>query len=174
MKSCFITGYGERYTLFEDGTILRNPTKYRRKIIKLKPKNNMRYLSVTLYTEGKRRTTLVHRLIAEHFIGNPENKPCVNHIDGNCFNNSIENLEWCSWRENLIHSILVLKRNRNTEKQRQSARLQGKAMRKLTLEQADIVRSLLSAGFRREKIAHDFNVSRSVIDCIAQNKRYLD
>jgi len=50
----------------------------------------------------------VHRLVADSFIENNHNKPCVNHIDGNPSNNNISNLEWCTYSENEIHSYEVL------------------------------------------------------------------
>ncbi len=62
------------------------------------------YLRVTLYKDGSRKNFLIHRLIATHFIPNPENKPQVNHIDGNKINNNIDNLEWVTPSENTQHA----------------------------------------------------------------------
>lgn len=58
------------------------------------------YLYVDLYNKNVRKKYAVHRLIAETFLPNPNNKICINHIDGNRLNNSITNLEWCSYSEN--------------------------------------------------------------------------
>lgn len=55
--------------------------------------------------DGKRTTCLLHRLIAETFLPNPEGFPVVNHIDGNKKNNSVSNLEWCSYSRNNQHAV---------------------------------------------------------------------
>ena len=62
--------------------------------------NNRGYYSVGI----RRKTHMVHRLVAQAFIPNPENKPFVNHIDGNKLNNHVSNLEWCTVQENNLHA----------------------------------------------------------------------
>lgn len=59
---------------------------------------------VELWKENKRSVYFIHRLVATHFIDNPEGKPQVNHIDGNRENNAVTNLEWCTNSENVKHA----------------------------------------------------------------------
>lgn len=53
-----------------------------------------------LRKKGKNKTLLIHRLVAENFIPNPNNYSCVNHIDENKSNNNVLNLEWCNYEYN--------------------------------------------------------------------------
>ena len=58
------------------------------------------YMTVDLYAGDKPQKVTVHRLLAEAFIPNPENKPCIDHKDGNRTNNSLSNLRWATYSEN--------------------------------------------------------------------------
>lgn len=67
-------------------------------------RDNKGYLVTDLYKDGQRSTCRVHRLVAQEFIPNPDNKPCINHIDGNKHNNNFSNLEWVTKKENCQHA----------------------------------------------------------------------
>jgi hypothetical protein len=82
----------------------------------LKPQFDGRYLHVTLFSRGIRQIALVHRLVAETFIPNPNHLPCVNHLDGDRLNNRVENLEWCTYEQNSRHAVKtgLIHRDMNT------------------------------------------------------------
>lgn len=82
----------------------RNTNRYPKNKILTPQKSQKGYLRIKLY--GK--AYMVHRLVAEAFIPNPENKPEVNHKNGIRTDNRVENLEWCSHIENIKHSINIL------------------------------------------------------------------
>lgn len=91
----------------------------------MKPRNNRwGYPYVTLCHDGKHVMKRVHRLVAEAFVPNPENKPEVNHIDEDKLNNMAENLEWVTHRENMNHGTGI----------KRSAEARGKAVVQYTTD----------------------------------------
>lgn len=99
-----IKGYDGKYQVSSWGRIYN--TKYGRFVAPEETRKG--YLRVDLFDEGgNRKHHKVHRLVAKAFIVNPENKPQVNHKDGNKRNNSITNLEWVTNEENLAHRIAM-------------------------------------------------------------------
>lgn len=91
-------------------SIVKHPSggnkKCRERILKNDP--TRKYIQFTFCKYGTRKNMMVHRLVAEAFISNPENKPCVNHLDGNPMNNHVTNLEWATYSENEKHSYSQL------------------------------------------------------------------
>lgn len=79
------------------------------RILKLCDRENG-YFVVTLGNAFKKKNVAVHRLVAEHFISNPNNYPVVNHKDFNTKNNRVDNLEWCSYKYNAEYSVPNMKK----------------------------------------------------------------
>lgn len=89
----------DRVTHFKDG----RKRKFHGKILEINTVNNSGYLTVGLHDNGKQKTFLVHRIVAEAFVDNPLSLDEVNHIDQNKCNNRADNLEWCTHEENVNH-----------------------------------------------------------------------
>ena len=103
------------YSITENGNVITHKRQrldgrvYPEKVMKTQV-SNVGYETVALQKQASYKRFYVHRLVALAFIPNPKNARTVNHIDGNKLNNSVTNLEWVSYSENIRHSFSVLKR----------------------------------------------------------------
>lgn len=107
--------------------------------------NNYSRLVIGLNKKKKREEFKVHQLVARAFIPNPKNRKEINHIDGNPFNNKVENLEWCTHGENMIHAI----------------KTGLKAI--IYIPKSELVNLYVKQGKTQAEIADIYNVSTTVV-----------
>lgn len=100
----------ENYILFEDGRVLNTKNN---NVVATQP-NSRGYLTVNLWKHNKMKKFMVHRLLAQLFIPNPNEYPCVNHIDQDKQNNTLSNLEWCTYKYNSNHSLKKMRDARDS------------------------------------------------------------
>ena len=109
-----IIGYEDSYEVSSHGSVRTKEGKttvrsdgvertWKQRVLKQKTDKNG-YKRVSLWLNGKEKTRLVHRLVAEAFIENQSNLPLINHKDTNPSNNEYTNLEWCDHIHNLEHA----------------------------------------------------------------------
>ena len=122
------------------------------------------YLRVSLSFNKVRFNTGVHRLVALSFIDNPLNKPQVNHINGIKTDNTVENLEWCTNKENQIHAVKNKLNNPNLGEKHH--------MSKLSNKDVNVVRWIHKIGWSNKQLAEDYNVSQTAMSNILRNKTY--
>ena len=148
-----------RFKVNEGGVVYDN---VRNKVQKLH-KNQDRYLCCTLRLEdGSRKTFKVHRMVAEKFIPNPENKPEVNHKDGDKSNNKISNLEWNTHSENIQHAWDTGLLSDSGERKKAIREKQGKKV--INLDTKEIFNSL---GAACEK----YNIKKSNLSAVCLKKK---
>ena len=158
-----IVGYEGDY---QESNFGRTKSFKRRKVTILKPcLQSNGYLHVDLFQNGKSKIKMVHKLVAETFIPNPEGKPEVNHLDGNKLNCHFSNLVWATSSENKRHAIQI-----GLQK---SGAQHTKA--KLTDEQVKFIRNFHISGdkkFGARALAKTFGVSKTAIKFIVEGKTY--
>ncbi len=100
-----VIGYENLYEVSNLGNVRIVSGKNCGKLFKLQKQH---YNTVCLTREGKEKTVCVHRLVANAFIPNPQNKPCIDHINTNPFDNKVSNLRWVTHSENSNNPITRL------------------------------------------------------------------
>jgi len=103
------------YLIYDDGRVWSKPRNTTRGGFRKPIKNTKGYHNVQLCRDGKVSGFLVSRLVAQHYIPNPENKPEVDHIDRNPLNNHVSNLRWATRQEN-CDNIGMMKTNKSGHK----------------------------------------------------------
>jgi len=115
------------------------------------------YKKIQLFKNKKRSTYYIHRLVAQSFIDNPNNYKIINHKDENKYNNSVDNLEWCTHKENI---------NYGTKQERAS-----KIQTKYHVLQYDLNDNLIRKWKNLREITLNTNYNKSYIIVCCQNKR---
>lgn len=125
-------------------------------------------ITLSLKNPKKRGSKKVHTLVAKAFIPNPENKPCINHIDGDKENNHVDNLEWCTYSENQQHAY-----DTGLRIPTEGAKGSKNGNSKLTREDVLDIRNAYALGcFSQRHIAKAYNVSQANIKCIVNNETW--
>jgi hypothetical protein len=152
----------ENYEVDELGQIWSLPKKTRKGVRMIKPLKHPKtgYMYVDLCNDGKVKKFTVHRLVALNLIINPEDKPQVNHINGDKTDNRVVNLEWCTRSENQKHSINIGLRSAKGVKNSQC---------KLTEQDVLYIRNSKENG---SILAKKFNISHPTICDIRKGRSW--
>lgn len=156
------------YKVSENGVVYSFKTGEKKK---LSPRIDIDgYKTVGLYNNGKVKRFKIHRLVASAFIPNDnEAKDCINHIDGNKWNNTVGNLEWCTRKENSLHASRTGLLITGSKQKLGMAR-----KRRFSQEQIMNIKNLYESGMTQRKLGEMFGCDHSVISEIVNNKIYKD
>lgn len=145
----YLPEYGKKYRLYNDGTVISSRT--RRQMYT--QHNAHGYPRVLLWLDGEAQRFFVHRLVATHFVDNPNNLPVVRHKDDDRSNCHYTNLEWGTQKDN-VQDTISRQRGFVGEKNGRS---------KLTTGDLRLINAALSIGLKVRKIAEYHKVSTSTI-----------
>jgi hypothetical protein len=141
-----IKGFEGLYAINKAGQVISYTNDKHKKDKVLKQDNSSLYARVALTKDNQRKKYCVHRLLAETFIPNPNNYPVVNHLNGKKEDNSLENLEWCSYSENTKHAFKIgLMTN-----QKRAVKFTGINKRAISYADAEKIRN----KYNNEKTSH--------------------
>lgn len=127
------------------------------------------YPKVRLQRDGKDKTVTVHRLVAMHFVPNPNNEETVNHIDGNKTNNVYSNLEWTNRSGQMIHAYKLNLKTSRVGSSNSNAKLTPDEVRYIRAKYKKNDREFGSSALGRK-----FGVTHRVITLIANGETYKD
>lgn len=184
-----VVGFEGIYAVTKDGRVWAYPRTWKTgaslKIVRSMPGRWMKahstpsgYMIVKLSRGGDGGThCLVHRLVAEAWIPNPDRLPQINHINCDKSDNRAANLEWCTASHNRRHAI-SMGRGLPTDNLRRAVKVNARkahaATRKLTQDQAAKVRAAFSAGETKTAIAKRFGIERSTVWGIVNGRTYRE
>ncbi len=149
-KQIELDGVLTKYIITKKGKVYNIETEEMKKIYI--PPNGYKTTHIKSEKTGKSNTLSIHRLIALGWIPNPENKPIINHIDGNKLNLKLKNLEWCTYSENNKHAF-------DTGLKKPSRVASEKCnLTKHSVEQVISVCEYLQIGYTPKAIHNIFNI----------------
>jgi hypothetical protein len=163
MSKKYLLDSYEGYFITKSGEVWSTRSRKSKRL--LKPgKDKKGYLTVNLYPN--RKTIKIHRLVAKTFIPNPENKPCVNHKNGIKTDNRVENLEWVTYSENILHALETGLRPPFTVEDRTKAY----AVRCRKVEQLDLSNKTIKQFDSITQAANLMNINRQNISKVCNGK----
>jgi hypothetical protein len=158
-----INDFNGLYEVSNFGNVRSLYNRTSKDLILKKLKGNRGYLHVNLYLNKLLFRYTIHRLVALHFIPNPENKPQVNHINGIKTDNRVENLEWSTSSENIKHAFEIgIKKMTKGENCNWS---------KLTQLQIDEIKK---SSLTQKELSIKYSISQAQISRIKNNLRWLN
>lgn len=153
IKPIYLNNEVSKYAITEYGDIINTETM--QELNHSTDRSGHEY--VTLYHPGiKVKHYLVHRLVADAYIPNPEGYPVINHIDGNPHNNHCKNLEWCTQKHNILHAYRT---GLNPS---------------IGVEKAKEIIKLLAEGYHTGCVAKMCGVTKNTVDSIYYRNAFSD